>query len=465
MKIPLPDHGLHQFLKTALQVHHRFISGGLSRAESPIYVIGNPSADLDSIISALVYSYFANNRALRDYQRPHVPIINLDNVLAGSELRRLRPEFVKALQLATENARNTSEAEESSMLKEHFLTVADFAAQLQQRPSRRPIQAESVLVDWNALPIRSSDTRRGTGSLPGLSAVEFTVVGCIDHHANEKFLSSISEAQPLVVEPAGSCTSLVVRTLEELSLWQKANTGGSKSVSASEKQIAKLAMAPILIDTANLTSKDKVTKFDISAYDFLLPKATTGDSSWDSSRFYTAIHETKQNSLELLTVDEVLDRDYKEWAEKPSRTVDQAPVQIGICSMVKSIPWVVRKAGGSAAFLDSLKQFALHRKLDIVLVMTAFSSAKEGQFSRELLAYTLNDRGVNALKSFISQASSQLGLGEWFPLDGDDHAQDIKSRLQSSEDGALWTRLWVQTNVAKSRKQLAPLVRDAAASL
>ncbi|KAL2823715.1 hypothetical protein BDW59DRAFT_148544 [Aspergillus cavernicola] len=458
MRTPFPEHTLLQFLRSALQVHHRFVSGTLSRAESPIYVIGNPSADLDSIISALVYSYFANDRVPCDFPRPHVPVINLDKVSAGPELRRLRPEFAKALHLSKHDAGETSDVEESSMLKEHFLTVADFAAQLKQECLGSQIQADSVLVDWNALPTRSDNQPgKGKGALPGLPTVDFTVVGCIDHHTDEKFLPSIVSTQPLFVEPTGSCSSLVIAVLEKMGLWER-----SKSATANEGQMAKLAMVPILIDTANLTSKDKVTEFDTAAFDFLLPKATTANS-WDASKFYTEIRETKQNSLELLTVDEILDRDYKEWTEN-SRQTDQLPLQIGICSMVKSIPWVVRKAGSSQAFVDSLKTFASQRKLDIVVAMTAFSS-QDGQFSRELLVCALNARGVDALQAFVSDSSSQLGLKDWSSHDGDDHAQDIKDTLRAAEDSPLWTRLWVQTNVAQSRKQVAPLIRGAAASL
>ncbi|KAL5341225.1 hypothetical protein BJX70DRAFT_62660 [Aspergillus crustosus] len=458
MRISPPEHSLLQFLKTARQVHHRFISGSLSRAETPIYVIGNPSADLDSIVSALVYSYFAHNRVPRDSPRPHVPLVNLDNVPAGSELRRLRPEFIKALQLSRLDARQTSELESLS-LKEHFLTVSDFSNQLQQADSEAQLQADSVLVDWNALPIRSSENRTGKGSLPGLS-VEFTVLGCIDHHTDEGFLPPIATMLPNSVEPTGSCTSLVVTALEQMGLWQK-----SKPVSENEEQLAKLALSSILIDTTNLTNKDKVTSIDTSACDFLRPKATSTDASWDANQFYKEIYETKQNSLDLLTVDEILGRDYKEWAEKPTRHTDQAPLQIGICSVVKSVPWMVRKAGNARNFLDNLKAFAYERELDVVAVMTAFSSADGDQFSRELLVYGLNDRGVKTLEAFVSEVSSQLGLVEWYSLDGDDRAQDIKDTLHSAGDSPLWTRLWVQTNVAKSRKQVAPLIRGAAASL
>ncbi|KAL4983028.1 hypothetical protein BDW68DRAFT_43275 [Aspergillus falconensis] len=456
MRIPFPEYSLLEFLRTALQVHHRFVSGSLSRAESPIYVIGNPSADLDSIISALVYSYFANNRVPRDYPRPHVPLINLDNIFAGPELGRLRPEFVKALQLSRRDAGATLEG---SLLKEHFLTVADFANKLKGRRLETQIQADSVLVDWNALPVRSSGTRSGKGSLPGLP-VEFTVLGCIDHHADEGFLPPIASTQPSLVAPTGSCTSLVVTELERMGLWHK-----SDAVPADEEELAKLAMGPILIDTTNLKSKDKVTNFDISARDFLLPKATTTDGSWDADSFYAEIHETKQNSLELLTVDEILGRDYKDWAEKPTQHAGQSPLKIGICSVVKPIPWIVRKAGNPHAFIDCLKSFASERKLDVVAVMTAFSSKEKGRFCRELLVWGLNSGGVNAVKAFISEASLELGLEEWKSLDEGDDVQDIKSTLSGPEDDSHSARLWVQTNVAKSRKQVAPFIRAAAASL
>ncbi|KAL4796610.1 hypothetical protein BDV19DRAFT_78894 [Aspergillus venezuelensis] len=456
MHILPSDHDMLQFLRQSLQVHQRFLSGSFKRADSPIYVIGNPSADLDSIISAIVYSYFADGRAPHDYPRPHIPLINLDNVPVGPELRRLRPEFLKALELSQLDAGKASVADKDP-LKDLFLTVADFAKQLNQTGGNKGVEADSILVDWNALPIRPSDTRPGKGSLPALP-VEFHVLGCIDHHEDERFLAPMASTQPQIVTPAGSCTSLVVSELEKMGLWQKVDKV------PDEEKIAKLALAPILIDTINLTAEPKVTKHDNSARDFLLPKATATNASWSSDEFFNQIDDAKQNSLDLLTVEEMLGRDYKEWDEKPKSHPDGPTIRIGICSMVKSLPWIVRKAEGSQSFLDSLKKFSSEHELDVVSVMTAFNSVDEGNFSRELFVCGLNECGTDAMKHFANDSSVELGLGKWHSLDGEDHAKNIKDTLNTESDG-LWMRTWVQTNLAKSRKQVAPLIRGAAASL
>ncbi|KAK1144353.1 Exopolyphosphatase [Aspergillus melleus] len=462
---------LLQMLRAARQTHLRFIQGTLSHAESPIYVIGNSSADLDSMVCAVVYSYFANRTSRR-----HIPLINLHTVPSGAELRRLRPEFVKALWISTNTADQPwEETPESAgpLLRDHILTVADFAKDLEYQdrgPDGQPRQnrtVDAVLVDWNALPIRSSaDGPYGTGRLDGLPSVEFSVVGCIDHHVDEGFLGP--ECYPQVIEKAGSCSSLVTNTLNDMGLWRTPSTSDS---SKEERQLALLAMAPLLIDTVNMTAKDKVTSADTCARDFLQQTLASADDSKDPTnpsamdKYYAQIQETKQNSLDLLTVDEVLDRDYKQWTETSPLRPDQ-PVNIGFCSMVKPIPWIVRKAGTAETFLDSLRGFAEQRDLDIVVVMSAFTaSVREGAFVRELLVCA-RDEGVavHALRDLEARSRSQLQLQEWEALDGAgaDETQSIRDVL--SGDQTPWRRIWVQGDVAKSRKQVAPLVREAVTS-
>lgn len=483
-----PRRSLLQFLKDARNAHLQFIA---SRAESPIYVVGNPSVDLDSIIAAIVYSYFAHNRNHINPPRPHVPLINLPTVSAGPELRRLRPEFVKALWLCTGKSGRWDDTPESAgeMLREHIATVQDFATHLGDSLGQKWEQCavDAIMVDWNAMPVRSSEGPRGRGSVDGLSSVTFQVLGCIDHHADEKFLpsaESLPPNQPLVVKPAGSCTSLVVNTLREQCLWSAEGNGNDNK--AEEAQVAQLALAAILIDTANLTSKDKVTTSDTDAFAFLSPKLeplhhiqSTGSTSNQNqtntitTQYYNQIQEAKQNSLELLTIDEILVRDYKYW-EEPSQHTTNNTVKLGFCSTVKSLPWIINKAGNPQTLLNSLNSLCTQENLDIVVVMTAFTSTShehKGHFCRELFICTANgshnitnDALANALNAFVAQSGSKLGLVDWSPLDdvdGSTAQEDVKSALNQGKPQ--WRHLWVQTNMAMSRKQVAPLLREAVA--
>lgn len=463
---------LLQFLKEAHQLHFRFLSGALKPAHAPIYVVGNPSADLDSIISAIVYSYFAHLRTPSHSPRSHIPLLNLPTISSGPELYRLRPEFAKALWLSTSNphlaeSEKWEETPESAgrILQEHIITVNDFAAHLKsygygKGNNETKLRADVTMVDWNAMPIR---VQRGEGCLTGLENVTFSVVGCIDHHVDEEFVPPLEKGAPSIIQPAGSCASLVVDWLRSTGIWQKQNDGEEYQTEAAVgSQLASLALSPILVDTANLTAESKVTETDRDAVTFLTPiinKNQGVQTQGIQNELYSQINETKKNSLDLLTIPEILDRDFKSWTET---SLSGEKLHIGFCSVVKSIAWIVRKAGDGQSFLDSLTSFSRERKLDIVVIMTAFSS-KEDQFCRELFVCALQSgKAVDVLDSFVKDASGQLGLQDWASL-GEDVEQFDEQQIRSTLGGYRGDRrrLWVQTDVSKSRKQVAPLLRCA----
>lgn len=457
---------LLQFLRQARQVHLQFLAGALS--EPPIYVVGNPSADLDSIVSAIVYSYWASNRLPSTTPRPHVPLLNLPTVPAGSELYRLRPEFVTALWLSTSfpALRSDDRFENSSdsagkLLREHIVTVADFAQSLRNNAISQQIFADATMVDWNAMQHRV-EGQTGHGSVAGLSEVSFRTVGCIDHHVDEHFMptqDALPADQPLIIQTGpGSCSSLIANELVRRGLW------AADASSAETAQLAKLALAAILIDTSNLTAEGKVTDVDIQAVRFLREQVAKEDPKWDLEAFYEQIQAAKTNSLDLLTLNEVLDRDYKEWTEKSS---SGQSVKLGFCSSVKPMRWVVEKAGTPQRFLDGVRAFAAANKLDVVVIMTAFSSV-EDEFSRELLVCAMCDcdAAVKAAEAFVEETGSHLGLESWSPVDcecPDSTEHAIRSTLAG--DLGIWRRLWLQRNTTASRKQVAPLLRKAVASL
>lgn len=473
---------LLQFLKESRQIHLRFLSGALGSAKPPIYVVGNPSADLDSIICAIVYAYFAHQRCPTSAPRSHIPLVNLPTIPSGPELCKLRPEFVKALWVAT-NKPALSEGEKwaetrevaGELLKEHILTVNDFATHLKQHgKENEQINADVTMVDWNAMPIQH---KRGVGSLTGLENVRFNVVGFLDHHSDEKFVPhpdtmALRNEFPTIIQSTGSCASFVVTMLDVIKCWQDTEEG--KTTPPDEKQLARLALAPILADTANMTAQEKVTGADETAIDFL-------SSKLDETRFgvftitgqneiYAQIMAAKEDSLDLLTLDEILDRDFKQWTEKTTRSDEK--VEIGFCSVVKPLHYMIRKAGSPQSFLDALSSFSTSRNLDIVVVMTAFTSMTPsgGKFRRELFICTLgNGSAADILESaFVPEAIHNLNLRNWLPLHpGVDRSEEdnVRAALNTptpTGDGR-WKRLWVQMDTAKSRKQVAPLLRGVVA--
>ena len=513
--------GLLPFLQQARHVPVQHVT----RA-SLIYVLGNQSADLDSIISAIIYSYFmSGNRASRPTStllvRPYVPLVNLPTVPARA-IWRQRPEFARALWLSTKLSRGIAAGVDGLMdvnetttmeqlVAEHVLTVADLRGQFEEHRASSglplPRNLDVMMVDWNSFPVKANGNP-GRGAIDGLPGVEMAVVGCIDHHTDESFVPPaefLVEDQPRIIQPGpGSCTSLVIRELRDRGLWLDSEMMNSSEVAVAveEAQAAQLALAAILLDTSNLTAEGKVTDADLAAVSFLETKVEAGyrfaveagqcsSPRWNRAAFFEEIRDTQQNSLNFLTIEEILGKDYKDWTETSSSSAAGRGCnlkKIGICSVVKPITWLIEKTQtevtdevgavgddsssklscGTLAFLEKLQSFAKTRGLDVIAIMTAFNAPEVGTFKRELMVWALNESSVEPVKRFAIGSTAELGLAEWSAHDGDWDPRQIcctsDSDLQtdnSSSSSSLpgWIHLWQQANVTKSRKQVAPLLR------
>jgi exopolyphosphatase len=189
-------------------------------------ILGNPSADLDSFISAVVYAYFCSASFRKDDpKRWFIPVLNLPTTPAR-DLWRLRPEFATALKLAegrpvTYEPNGAVKDENNRVLLEQLVTISDIHSASKSTPvslfPHRRADSSSVsskkddyvLVDHNAL------------TIPTLSAEDVNrhvnVTGCIDHHVDESFVPS--NASPRIIKTGiGSCTSLVVQHLRDTAL-------------------------------------------------------------------------------------------------------------------------------------------------------------------------------------------------------------------------------------------------------
>jgi len=440
----------------------------------PVLVIGNPSADLDSFACAILYAYFYS---LPPNTRPHIPILNV--TFPARDLRRQRPEFATALAVRKDGYYTQGWEDRRKQVEEQEFKPDDDGGILAEVLTRHDLLetptfsginegggtlADAILVDWNSLAGDSSSSK--------LTESHVSVLGCVDHHMDEHFVpetphtTDSSPKPPRLIKTAGSCTSLVLQHLQGSALWPSSPASQSQETTpcTEEAQMVQLALSAILIDTANLQNKDKVTDVDISAVDTLTKIMSL---SWDRDKFYTEVKDAKTRGLELLTVEEVLGKDYKEWDIPSSSSSNGQGEKFGIASVVLPLRTLISRSSPLSnssssevvqQFLKTLTSFAHSHSLHILAIMTTSTSDSKG-FQRELLLYALTSTAAKQLSLFVeSEGGKDLGLEPWNEVPGleSDGKQD-----QGSETGSGWTAVFWQREVSKSRKQVAPLLRKA----
>ncbi|CAD6577662.1 MAG: Exopolyphosphatase [Alectoria sarmentosa] len=388
-------------------------------------VIGNESADLDSLTSSLLYAYVKSIAPPQNNFSPiYVPLLNLPT----SGLR-LRPEF-------------TAVCTHANIAIDRLITLDDLPSQSKLLRSVR-----WILVDHNKL---QGDLGHQYSS---------RVQGVIDHHVEENAVPASTDPEPRVIEKCGSCTSLVVRqckpawdSISSSSLSTGAAHGqGEVAIDDSavtkvwDVQVAKMALASILVDTANLTAPGKVEQVDRDSVDYLEAKIKISPKdarTWNRDRFYKEIDEAKRD-ISSLGLTEILIKDYKGWTENDAK--------LGISSVVKPLDFLVQKAGEEKlpSFENQLLQFMDDRDLSVFAIMTT-STSSEGEFQRELLVQARSSASSSAI-NFAEQGASDFQLED----------VNIKGVSMQDKSGQLWRKVWLQRDVSKSRKQVAPLLRKA----
>ena len=345
---------------------------------------------------------------------------------------------------------------EFNVLFDHANISASHLATLDDLPlSPAALPPEStrwILVDHNKL----------QGTLGHLYSSR--IHGVIDHHDEENAVPSKTDPEPRIVERSGSCTSLVVRycrtnwdALSSSSLFSSvSNAQGDfliddASVSKVwDAQVAKLAIASILVDTGNLIPEGKVKDVDREAVSYLESKIEMSPrdaKTWARTKFYEEINQAKHD-IDKLPLTDILRKDYKEWTEGSSK--------LGISSVVKPLNFLKDKAENEQseadeklAFVRATEDFAHARDLSIYAIITT-STSNNGNFRRELYLQSRED-GVSATSSFEKDGTDELGL---------EVLSEFVPGNSSAEDGEyVWRKAWLQRDVSKSRKQVAPLLR------
>ena len=382
-----------------------------SKGEHPAsFVIGNESADLDSIASALVYGYIQSSTPdARKADRYIIPITNLPS----SELR-LRPELTALL-------RNIN------LKSSDLITLDDLEDVKDKLPAEKTFW---TLVDHNVF----------QGELG--HHYSDRVTGVIDHHADEEKVPK--DANPRIIEKTGSCCSHVVKYCKDAweSISSSDSTGNAEDSNENERsewdaQVAKLALAPILIDTVNLIATDKVTDHDRNAITYLESKISASPTigpKYDRDAFFNEINDAKSN-LDDLSLEEILRKDYKQWTE--------GDLTVGISALPRPIQYLQSKAKD---FVPALVDFAKSRRIQLFAVMTAHNDS--GHFERQLLLLTVDDGESSWIADrIVDTTREELEL--------------VENITELDASKATWLKFWEQKNLTASRKRVAPMIREA----
>ncbi|KAI9802381.1 MAG: Exopolyphosphatase [Piccolia ochrophora] len=401
-------------------------------------VVGNESADLDSLASSILYAYIRSTMPLSHREQPfaelYVPLTNIP-----SEDVQIRPEFLALLSHA-------------NLDPSHLITLDDLSPLSTLAGRLAPQCTKWVLVDHNAL---QGQLGQSYGS---------RVRGVVDHHDDENLVPADTGAEPRIITPSGSCSSLVTAQCREAwdSISNAAIEEGTLDASGRDDpaaigktwdaQLAKLTLAAILIDTTNLTSKSKVTPPDQDAVEYLEGKILASPeeaAKYDRKAFFNEMQAAKQ-SLDSLRLKDILRKDYKEWLEHSKR--------MGVSSVVKPLGYLMDKAAheqpGAAnnkgiALLDAVRDHARNHDLSICVIMTSFKS-EQGKHRRELFIWAFDADGVAQMKRFTNDAQADLQLRSW-----DEGTLDV------TDGSSEWRRVWRQNFAQASRKQVAPRLRQA----
>ncbi|RUA24722.1 MAG: hypothetical protein DSY76_07465 [Bacteroidetes bacterium] len=239
-------------------------------------VVGNESADLDSIISANLLAYAYHKMGVEHV----IPLINIER---------------RDYKLRTESY---------GLLKRYDIDENDliFIDDLDTAFINNVGDAKIVVVDHNKLP-------------DNLRAWDANVTAVFDHHQD---VGMYADASPRIFATVGSCATLVAQFILE----------HAADIYKNE-DFAILNISPILVDTVNLDpEQERVTDEDVAMVNKL--KEFT---SADLQKLYDDLQFMKSDVSALNSTD-LLRKDYKQWAN-PKMTYGMASVPLSIAEWLK----------------------------------------------------------------------------------------------------------------------------------
>lgn len=324
-----------------------------------------------------------------------------------------------------------------------------------------------ALVDHNSL--------HPTYASPGAR-----VMAVVDHHEDEG--KHFDTASPRIIEPAGSCASLVTRVIMSYPTLQ------------IPPELAALLLSAIVIDTHGLRKSGKAVDVDSEASAWLLPRTdvlSSGnlvenavespqhvlDHPWIQSVSNTL--SAKKTAVSHLSTRDLLRRDYKEYHLNLSPSIcGDSPCSItaGLATVPLSLSAFFSPSPISAVV--AAQEWIKERDLSILGVLTTYRS-KHDKAKRELMWVV--DENVSGprlpqvfFQGFEASEVLQARRTNFGRYGFDSHvgrvgkkeeevgreSHEEEESIEASPFGVgLVARVYKQKNPAVTRKQVAPILK------
>ncbi|KAG1722994.1 DHH phosphoesterase [Suillus lakei] len=389
-------------------------------------VMGNEAGDLDSLASALGYAWLRSNTSGKA----------IAYITTPKEDFALRAENLYALGLAGIN----------HPFEELYCSGDPMPSQVSQ----------FALVDHNVLHTRyASPTTR--------------VVAVIDHHEDEGQYKDTPD--PRIVEPAGSCSSLVAR------LYQ------SPSNLSIPPELSTLLLSAILIDTQGLKEGGKALDVDREAATFLLPHSLLAHNEEVSAssdnqpithlpsvQFLSATLGEKKLSVSHLSTRDLLRRDYKEYAFSMPASDDATQSSKVIRVGLATVPLRLSAFFASSNYpVEEIQDWLAERDLSILGVLTTFRNKKGKGRREQLWIVKATKEGIaenlwRGLEVSDELELERLGFSKFVgKANVTDESEDEDAGEVTTDEAwfgeSYVARAYKQGNASATRKQTAPILR------
>lgn len=257
--------------------HYTTILSSQENSQEIHFVMGNESADLDSIFSSISYAYLLNSE---NKDQIYIPLLNMYR-----EELSLRKDTLYLIELLN--------------ISPDDLLFLDDNVPLDLLFSQNRLRFN--LVDHNVLRPRQEHLS------PAVERI-------VDHHAdeNKEYPLLTQENKEIVI--VGSAATLIAEKML------------SNPEMVLTPELSTMLLAPILIDTSNLQSLEKTTEKDIHAVEMLQSLA----DGFMPEGFYEKLLAAK-NDISGLTPAMLLSKDFKEYLD--------GELLYGISSIPSSVSW------------------------------------------------------------------------------------------------------------------------------